>query len=128
MKKDITNHEDILAFLKLFYSNVKKNESLKIFFQHKDDSDWERFSVLMAGFWENVIFYTGDYEGNPIETHRRINHIHPTTKEHFKNWEMLFEETLRKNFEGPNVERMIQHSKSIADVMKRNIKPTESQS
>lgn len=125
MKNDIKSREDILTFLRLFYAQVKDNEALKVFFQHKDDSDWERFSVLMSSFWENVIFYTGDYEGNPIETHRRIDKIHPTTKEHFFQWESLFEKTIRENFEGPNVERMIQQSKSIAGVMKRNIKEVQ---
>lgn len=125
MKKDVLDRADILKFLKIFYAQVKDNEALKIFFEHKDDTDWERFSELMSRFWENVIFYTGDYEGNPIETHRRINSIHPTNHEHFTHWERLFEKTLRENFEGPNVEKMITQSKSIASVMKRNIKTTQ---
>lgn len=125
MKRDISNREDILKFLRIFYGQVKDNEILKVFFQHKDDSDWERFSILMSNFWENVIFYTGDYEGNPIETHRRIDKICPTNKKHFQEWETLFETTLRDNFEGTNVERMVQQSKSIASVMKRNIKTTQ---
>ncbi len=71
----------------------------------------------MIGFWENVLFYSGEYEGNPIETHKKIHAIEPTKSVHFDRWLKLFDETVDKNYSGPNAEKMKEHSKAIASVM-----------
>jgi hemoglobin len=121
MKQDISNRADIERAVYLFYEELKKDESLVYFFTVVIPVNWNKHLKLMCDFWENVLFYTGDYEGNPLEAHRTINKRYPTTQEHFDRWIKLFDSTMDHHFRGPNVERMKVLAKSIADVMLQKI-------
>ncbi|MFV0304029.1 MAG: group III truncated hemoglobin [Moheibacter sp.] len=117
MKSDVTNLDDIKEVVYSFYEKVKEDDILSIFFSEIVNIDWESHLPLMIGFWENVLFYTGDYEGNPLDTHRKIHKLHPTNNIHFNRWLRLFENTIDKMYVGENANKMKQHSRAIAEVM-----------
>lgn len=121
MKPDITNKADIKKVVAIFYEKLKADEELYFFFTKVIPVNWDRHIAMMSKFWENVLFYTGDYEGNPLETHRKINAKHATEPEHFKKWLQLFDETLDQNFKGENTEKIRQHARTIASVMENKM-------
>ncbi|MBX3254547.1 MAG: group III truncated hemoglobin [Chitinophagaceae bacterium] len=121
MKPDIASRADIEKVVHLFYDKVKTDEVISFFFFKVIPIDWEQHMSVMCSFWENVLFFTGHYEGNPLVTHRRIHQRHPTQAEHFNRWLVLFNETVDSLFSGPNTDKMKQHAKSIAAVMQQKL-------
>lgn len=121
MKPDISNKEDIKIIVQLFYAKVKTDDSIGFFFSDTVSVNWEKHLPVMCAFWENVLFYTGEYEGNPLETHRRIHVQHTTTATHFKRWIELWNKTIDAHFAGPHADKMKNHAKAIAAVMIKKI-------
>ena len=75
----------------------------------------------MFNFWENVLFYTGNYEGNPMNIHQHLNRVVPLSKQHFERWVLLFNETVDELFEGNKAFFVKQRAISIAVVMQVKI-------
>lgn len=121
MKKDIINRKDIEKIVDLFYTKVKKDDMLGHFFSEVIAINWEKHLPIMCAFWENVLFYTGDYEGDPLTTHRKIYQKHPTQPEHFERWLSLFEQSIDELFEGGNATKMKSHAKGIAAIMQKRV-------
>ena len=48
----------------------------------------------MYGFWESMLFGTGNYQGAPFPKHAVL----PVKQEHFERWLALFVETVNENF------------------------------
>lgn len=121
MKPDICNKYDIEMVVKSFYAKVKSDEKIRFFFSEVIPINWDIHIPKMCAFWENVLFFSGEYEGNPIVTHRKINQQHATNSAHFLRWMELFDETIDEYFKGVNAEKMKAHSKSIATVMMQRL-------
>lgn len=121
MKQDILTKEDIELIVTSFYEKVKADETIGFFFSKVVPVDWDTHLPKMCAFWENVLLFTGEYEGNPIVTHRKINQQYATTNQHFNKWMELFDETVNELFAGANAEKMKAHSKSIATVMMQKL-------
>lgn len=75
----------------------------------------------MYDFWENVLFYSGNYSGNPMDVHIKLNEIAPIKIEHFQRWLEIFNETVDELFEGETSFRLKQRASSIATVMQIKI-------
>lgn len=118
---DIQNRNDVEQVIIQFYSRIKADSRLNIFFTEVISVKWEEHIKLMCDFWENVLFHTGEYEGNPLETHKRINAIKNTNPEHFKAWLELFFTSIDSLFTGPNSNRMKEHAAAIAKVMETKL-------
>lgn len=114
-KKDITNKEDIEQLVLRFYQKIKADE---IIAHHFSDVDWQKHLPIMFKFWENTIFYTGDYSGNPMQTHRDSHAKNKFTEEDFKIWIAHFTTTLDELFEGDKTELARQRAISIATVLR----------
>ncbi len=121
MKRDISKKEDISLVMQLFYDKAKVDETLGHFFSDASNINWETHLPKMCAFWENILFFTGNYEGNPLVTHRQINQKKPTEAIHFKRWMKLFDATIDKHFTGPNATKMKVHAKAISAVMMQKI-------
>jgi hemoglobin len=121
MKPDITSRNDIETVVNLFYEKLKADNELHFFFTDVIPVDWNKHIPLMCSFWENVLFYTGEYEGNPLVTHKKINAIHSTSEAHFTRWLQLFKTTVAENFKGKNADKMVQHAHAIAMIMQNKI-------
>ena len=117
MKTDIKNRVDIERIVNLFYEKVRKDASIGFFFTEIAQTNWERHLPIMYQFWENIVFSTGTYEGNPMIKHREIRQIKPITMDHFQHWIHLFNETVNELFQGEKAELIKQRAQSIATVM-----------
>lgn len=118
MKKDILNRTDIEFLVNAFYTRVKDDDILKHFFKKVN---WEKHLPVMYDFWENAIFYSGVYAGNPMNVHHQLNERMPLTINDFKRWTELFIVAVDENFDGTNAALMKQRAKSIATVMQIKI-------
>lgn len=117
MKNDITNRVDIELLINSFYKKVKKDPVIAFFFTDIVPVNWDAHLPIMYGFWENIIFYSGTYEGNPMAKHKAIHQKCPMKMEHFQRWTSLFTETVEELFEGEKAELAKQRAMSIATVM-----------
>lgn len=121
MKKDITTREDIELLVNSFYEKIKKDTRIGFIFTDVARVNWEKHLPIMYDFFENMLFYTGAYTGNPMELHRHIGKKLPLTKEHFLQWETLFCNTVDELFEGEKAKLVKQRALSISAVMKIKI-------
>lgn len=116
-RKDITQRKDIERLVNEFYEKVKLDQTIGPIFSDVAHVNWEKHLPVMYDFWENIIFQTGNYTGNPMSAHFKIHEKHPFTKAHFTRWLAIFQETLNDCFEGPNTELARQRALSIATVI-----------
>ena len=100
MKTDIKNRADIEKLVNHFYLKVKKDQSIGYFFNKMEQSDWDKLMIKMTSFWENILFASGDYEGNPMLKHEELNKIELIDRDKFHQWNQIFEESVDELFEG----------------------------
>lgn len=118
MKRDIANIDDIRELVDAFYERVKKDPALAGYFTHVN---WESHLPVMYKFWENTLFYTGGYEGNPMAKHSALHARHPLQSELFDHWLNHFCGTVDELFAGEKAELAKQRGISIATIMKIKI-------
>ena len=121
MKKDIANRDDIILLINSFYEKVKKDQIIGYIFNDVAKVNWEKHLPVMYDFWENVIFFTGAYTGNPMTAHKQLHQKTPLNAEHFQEWIKLFTQTVDELFEGDKAELTKQRAISIATVMQIKI-------
>jgi len=125
MKKDIENKKDIEKLVDSFYEKVKKDEMIGFIFTDIVRVNWERHLPVMYDFWENSLFYTGSYTGNPMEIHKHLHKLIPLTSGHFTQWTLLFTSTVDELFDGEKATLAKQRAVSIAAVMQFKIIPPD---
>lgn len=118
MKKDIETIDEIKELVNSFYNKVVANDTIGYLFNDVAKVNWEKHLPVMYSFWEQIIFNTGDFKGNPMLAHQKLHEISPLNKEHFGEWLMLFHKTVDELFEGTNATIAKQRAESIATVMK----------
>lgn len=116
MKKDILVKEDVIRLVENFHSRLRGDNVLGPMFQHHV-KDWDLFTHLLCDFWENVVFYSGAYAGNPMDTHLRVHKETPLEIQHFLRWNMLFNETVDSLFTGANAELVKHRAQSISAII-----------
>lgn len=121
MKKDLENRKDIELLITTFYDKVKADDTIGYIFNEIAKVNWEKHLPIMFDFWENVLFFTGGYNGNPMIVHQHLNRVVPLTQQHFKQWEKLFTETVDELFDGTNAILAKQRALSISTVMQVKI-------
>ena len=121
MKKDIATTADIQLLVDTFYEKVKADATIGYIFTEMVTVNWEKHLPVMYKFWENSLFYTGSYEGNPMELHKHLNRIIPLSADYFKQWTLLFTTTVDELFEGKTAALAKQRAVSIATVMQIKI-------
>ncbi|HET9278637.1 MAG TPA: group III truncated hemoglobin, partial [Flavitalea sp.] len=80
MKKDIENRKDIEILIDSFYEKVRRDEAIGYIFNDVAKVDWEHHTPIICDFWENILFQTNVYRGNPIPTHIRLHSMTALTK------------------------------------------------
>ena len=121
MKKDIENRGDIELLVNSFYEKVSNDPVIGFIFNDIVKVNWQRHLPVMYDFWENTLFYTGSYAGNPMETHRQLNQLIPLTAEHFQQWTRLFTSTVDELFTGEKALLAKQRALSISTLMQIKI-------
>ena len=122
MKEDIEDRSDIKLLVDQFYIKVMNDIDLGYIFKELAKVNLVTHLPILYDFWENVILYTGNYEGNPMELHKHLHHLTPLNEAHFAIWNRLFTGTVDELFSGPKAtlakERAISISKTIMDKLK----------
>ena len=121
MKTDIENREDIQLLINSFYDKVKADAVIGFIFNDIMKVNWEKHLPVMYDFWENTLFYTGGYIGNPMEIHRRLNEVIPLSAAHFQQWTHLFTSTVDELFTGEKATLAKHRAISISAVMQIKI-------
>ena len=121
MKRDIETRTDIESLVNSFYGKVKVDPVIGYIFTEVAKVNWEKHLPVMYGFWENALFYTGSYTGNPMDLHKRLHHVMPLKPEHFQQWNKLFTETVDELFAGEKAFLAKQRALSISTVMRIKI-------
>lgn len=124
MKKDIENRADIEQLVTQFYDAVKQDPVIGFIFNDIAKVDWAAHLPVMFDFWENTLFFTGSYAGNPMKSHTQLNKICPLTEIHFAQWNKLFAAAVDELFYGDKAELAKQRALSISTVMRIKIKGT----
>lgn len=117
MKKDIKNREDIELLVSAFYVKIKKDASLSYFFNEVAKVNWEVHLPKVSDFFENILFSTGDYDGNPMDTHRELNQKSTVSVDHFKRWNFLFDSTVDELYVGAKADELKLRAANIAAAM-----------
>lgn len=128
MKKDITSRKDIELLVDEFYTKVKDDEFIGFIFTDVANVNWEKHLAVMYDFFENMLFYTGPYTGNPMELHKHVNKLYPLTEVHFKRWNQLFGQTVDELFTGETASLVKARALSISAVMQMKIAAESSSS
>jgi len=114
MKTDILGRKELEFLIDKFYDKVKTDPVIGYMFAHVN---WEKHLPVMYSFWENALFYTGDYTGNPLKIHQALHKRSPLSAPLFKRWESLFITTVDEYFKGEKADLAKQRALSISTVM-----------
>jgi hemoglobin len=125
MKLDILSRKDIILLVNHFYSKIKVDFTLGFIFNEVANVNWEKHLPIMYNFWENTLFYTGSYSGNPINLHIHLHHLTPLNSTHFDQWNKLFTEAVDEKFVGMNADLIKQRAFSISMVLAQKVAQTK---
>ena len=103
MKKDIRNRDDIELMVNRFYDRVKEDPVIGYIFNEVARVNWEKHLPVMYNFWDNAIFFSGTYTGNPLQLHKHLHSVMPLEEKHFDRWEQLYKDQRVK----PYIEKLI---------------------
>lgn len=117
MKTDIKNRNDIEILVNAFYDKIKTDTKIGYLFTDVAKVNWELHLPKMYSFWENILFSTGNYNGNPMVAHMELHKKSETKKMHFDHWNNLFDETVDELFEGKKAEEIKQRALNISAAM-----------
>ncbi|WP_299215678.1 group III truncated hemoglobin [uncultured Aquimarina sp.] len=115
--KDITNREDIEYLMWAFYKRALKDPSIGLFFTEIAQINLEDHIPHITDFWEQQLFYTGNYKKNVLQIHQNLHQKKAMEKIHFDTWLTLFTTTVDNNFSGTKAELMKTRALSIATVI-----------
>lgn len=121
LKKDIVNRRDIELLVNTFYDKVMADKELGFIFQEVAKVNWPSHLNTMYNFWENIILFSGSYEGNPMNLHKHLHHIKPLNAAHFDRWNQLFICTVDELFEGNKARLARQRAVSISNIIRDKI-------
>jgi hemoglobin len=121
MKTDIQNRNDIEWLVNCFYRKVLADDELGFIFEKVAKANWSTHLPIMYNFWENIILFTGSYDGNPMQLHEHLHNIKHINETHFDKWNALFLATVNENFEGSNAELAKLRAINISRIIKKKI-------
>lgn len=117
MKTDIKNRTDIEKLVSVFYGKINRDAAIGYFFNDVAKVNWEKHLPKMCDFFENILFSSGNYEGNPMSAHEELHQKSEVRGEHFEHWIALFDATVDELFEGEKAEEIKKRAKNIASAM-----------
>jgi hemoglobin len=120
-KSDIRSRHDVELLVNAFYDKVKRDDMIAYLFTDVAKVDWEAHLPRMYDFWEQIIFQTNTYSGNPMQAHLVLHHHSPLRAEHFERWLKLFFESVDEQFDGPAASFTKQRAQSIAQTIESKL-------
>lgn len=117
MKKDIRNRKDIENLVNAFYEKVKTDEIIGYLFTDIAKVNWELHLPKMYDFWENVLFQSANYNGNPMVVHKNLHQKSTMNQAHFQQWRELFNQTVDSLFVGAKADEIKYRAMNISAVL-----------
>jgi hemoglobin len=121
MKKRIEEFGDVQLLVRTFYNKILSDELLGDYFSFVASHHWDKHLEVLDRFWNNILFYAGGYEGNPLQVHQTLHHFKKLDRKDFERWLQLFNQTVDELFEGEKAALAKQRALSIATVMQIKI-------
>lgn len=118
MKTDITDRKDLEILVNAFYDKIKTDDVIGYLFNDVAKVNWEKHLPKMYDFWENILFQTGNYSGNPMLKHKELHEKSTMESAHFRHWNYLFNQTVDAFFEGEKANEIKLRAANIAQVMR----------
>lgn len=119
MQKDLSDKDDLYKILSDFYEALLSDETMHHFFRKFNDPVvLEHHLQDLCSFWEQSLFYTGDYKKNVMGIHQEVHEKDKMTKVHMDRWIELFKQSVDRNFKGNKAETLKNKALSIATVMR----------
>ncbi|KAF2519608.1 group III truncated hemoglobin [Flavobacterium salilacus subsp. salilacus] len=119
--KDIETRADIELFMREFYGRLLADPAINYMFTDVAKIDLEEHLPHLADFWEQTLFYKGNYRKNVLQIHQELNDKETITDLHFEIWLSHFTTTADLLFCGNNTEKIKTRALSIASVIKIKI-------
>ncbi|MDT8346899.1 MAG: group III truncated hemoglobin [Flavobacteriaceae bacterium] len=112
---DITNRADVQLLVTTFYTQIRKHETLGVFFNEMI-TDWDEHLEKLTDFWESNLFFKAKFKGNPAQAHIQVDqHFqHSIKMEHFGMWLNLWVATIDSLFEGELANRAKANARKMA--------------
>lgn len=117
MKKDITDSNDLLRLLTLFYKKLLADKSISYLFTDIAKIDLPHHLDILVDFWDSVLFQNDVYRKNAMQPHLNLHQKSPLQKHHFQTWLKYFNESVDELFEGEKAFLAKERALSIATVM-----------
>ena len=117
MKTDIKNRNDIEKLVNAFYDKIKTDGTIGYFFTDVAKVNWELHLPVMYDFWENILFFNGNYTGNPMVKHKELHQKSEMKEAHFQHWNALFNETVDQLFIGEKATEIKQRAMNISALL-----------
>ena len=121
-KKDITNREDLLLLMVLFYKKLLSDSSINYLFTDVAKIDLDHHLPVLVDFWDSILFQSGIYQKNAMQPHMALHQKSSLTKHHFETWLGYFKSSVDELFAGDNAFIIKERATSIATVMQIKIK------
>ena len=120
-RNDIETVMDIELLVNSFYQKLQTNRVIGYIFVDIVHFGKKMYLRDMVNFWENTLFYTGSYNGNPILFHKNLNKIFKLTTEHFIEWNALFTATVDELFSGEKANLAKQRAVGVSAVVQLEV-------
>ncbi len=121
MKKDIETRADIELLVNVFYEKIKADKQLGYIFKEIVKVNGETHLQTMCDFLENIILFTGRYDGNPMNLHQHLHNITPLNVAHFNQWNQLFVCSVDELFVGEKASLAKKRAINISEIIKKKI-------
>ena len=116
--KDIETRADLELLLSTFYNRLLADASISYMFTDVAKINLEEHLPHITDFWEQSLFYTGNYRKNVLQIHQDLNSKEKLTEAHFTTWLSHFNDAVDSLFTGENSDKIKTRVISIATVMK----------
>ncbi|MHA7059675.1 group III truncated hemoglobin [Aquimarina sp. M1] len=116
--EDIHNRKDIEYVLQAFYKKAVCDATIGVFFTEIVQISMEKHIPHISDFWEQQLFYTGNYKKNVLSIHLDLHDKKNLEKNHFDTWLTLFISTIDDSFSGEKADLMKTRALSIATIIR----------
>ena len=115
MKHDIRNRNDVFLLVSEFYKKVGQNQEIGFFFNNTI-TDWDSHLEKLTDFWQTNLFFSGNYRGNPVKAHNRVDEENQNkiSEYHFGIWLNLWFATIEEHFEGELAQRAKNNARKMS--------------
>lgn len=125
MKKDIADKDDVKKLVDRFYQKVVADDQIGFIFKNTLESRLQAHMPTMYGFWDSVLFSTGEYRGNLMLVHIALHKKQNLTTDHFNRWIQLWNQSIDELYAGDIADLAKQKAMSMKQLMLYKIKASE---